>query len=56
MHVMYRCLTGDSSASTNLSEASVDERIQSILWLQDPDISPDLRHLNEGRPEKYKVF
>ena len=50
---MYRCFTGDSSTSTNFSEASVNEQIQSILWLQDPDILPDLRHLNEGRPEKY---
>ena len=56
MREMYRCLTGDSSASTNLSEAAVDERIQSILRLQDPGILPDLRHLNEGRPEKYEVF
>lgn len=56
MREMYRCLTGDSSASTNLSEATVDERIQRILQLQDPDILPDLRHFNEGRPEKYQVF
>ena len=34
----------------------VDERIQRIIQLQDPDILPDLRHLNEGRPEKYKIF
>lgn len=56
MREMYRCLTGDSSASSNLNEATVDEWIQRILQLQDPDILPDLRHFNEGRPEKYQVF
>ena len=56
MHEMCSCLTSDSSSSTILSEASVDERIQSILRLQDPDVLPDLKHLNEGRPEKYEVF
>ena len=54
---MYCCLTGDSSSSSNLSEASVDEQVQSILRLQDPDILSDLRHVNEGgRPEKYQVL
>ena len=30
--------------------------IQLIIQLQDPDILPDLRHLNEGRPQKYQIF
>ena len=40
----------------DLNEAIVDERIQHILQLQDLDILSDLRHLNEGRPEKYQMF
>ena len=55
MREMYRCLTGDSSASNDLNEAIVDERIR-IIQLQDPDILPDLRHLNKGRPEKDHIF
>lgn len=45
---MYYCLTGDSSASCNLIEATVDEQIKRILQLQYPVI------FNEGRPEKYQ--
>ena len=56
MREMYRCLTRDSSASNDIGEAVVDEQIQHILQFQDPDIVSDLRHLNEGRPEKYWVF
>ena len=56
MREMYHCLIGDSSASSNLNEATVDERIQRILQLQDSDILPNLRYFNEGRPEKYQVF
>ena len=56
MKEMYRCLSGDSSASNDLNEAIVDERIQRIIQLQDPDILPDLRHLNKKRPEKYQIF
>ena len=56
MREMYRCLTGDCSASHDADQAVIDERIQQIVRLQDPDILPDLRHVNEGRPEKYQVF
>ena len=56
MREMYRCLTHDSSASHDIGEVVVDEWIQHILQLQDPDIVSDLRYLNEGRPEKYQVF
>ena len=50
MREMYRCLTGDCSASHDADQAVIDEQ---IVRLQDPDILPDLRHVNEGRPEKY---
>ena len=53
---MYRHLTGDSSASANLYQTEVDERIHRIVTLQDPEIIDDLRHCNEGRKEKYEVF
>ena len=29
---------------------------QRIIQLQNPDILPDLRHLNQGRPEKYAFW
>ena len=53
---MYRHLIGDSSASTNLNQTEVDERIHRIVTLQDPEIIDDLRHCNEGRKKKSKVF
>lgn len=56
MRKMYRCLTGDSAASNDIDQAVVDERIQCISRLQDPDIVTDLRRLNKGRKEKYQVF
>lgn len=56
MRNMYRCLTGDSAASHDTDQAVVDERVQHVICLQDPDIVADLRNLNEGRKEKYQVF
>lgn len=53
---MYRCLTGDCPASTNLTEAEVDERVSYILDYEDPDLIWDLRVNSQGKPEKYDVF
>lgn len=46
MREMYRCLTGDYSASHDADQAVIDKRIQQIVHLQDPDILSDLRHVN----------
>lgn len=53
---MYKRLTGDCSASTNLSEKDVDEHVSSLLECEDPDIVLDLRVNNHGQPKKYEVF
>lgn len=55
-HVFHIYDVGDSSASSNLNEAVIQERIQIIVDSQDPDIVDDLRHHNKGQPTKYEVF
>ena len=52
----YRRLTTDSSAPNTLSESEVDERIRKALDDEDPDLIWDLRIINNGRPDEYKVF
>ena len=52
----YRRLTADSSSPNTLSESEVDERIRKALDDKDPDLIWDLRIINNGRPEEYKVF
>lgn len=53
---MYQWISGDTSASSNAVSKEVRQRLQLALDNQDPDIAFDLRHLNEGRPEKYNEF
>lgn len=53
---MYRRLTGDSSASSNLVEKEVDLRLNQLIENEDPDLIWDLRVSNDGRPEKYMTF
>ena len=48
--------TNDASASTNLDEAEIDERMRMSLEMEDADIVVDLRHLNSGRKTRYNVF
>ena len=52
---MYCCL-GDHSASTNLSQSEVDERIHQIIDMEDPSIIIDLRALNGKHATAYNVF
>lgn len=52
----YRRLTADQSATTNLSQSEVDERIRDLLDGEDPDLVWDLRVQNNGRPEQYEDF
>ena len=56
LRVLYRTLTGDTAASSTANQEAVDERIQMVLELGDPDIIYDLRQLNEGRPGHYDAF
>ena len=56
LRALYKELTNDASASTNLHEAEIDERMRMILEMEDADIVVDLRHLNSGRKTRYDVF
>ena len=56
LRALYRELTNDASAPTNLHEAEIDERMKMILEMEDADIVLDLRHLNSGRKSQYDVF
>lgn len=47
----YHRLTGDCSASSNLTEEEVDQRIAQLVDSEDPDLVQDLRSNNEGRPD-----
>lgn len=52
----YRRLTADQAAARNLTEQEVDQRIQTLLDNDDPDLVWDLRLNNSGRPEEYQYF
>lgn len=56
LHALYRELTNDASAPTNLQEAEIDERMRTILEMEDADIVLDLSHLNTGRKSQYDVL
>ena len=53
---LYRELTNDDSAPSNLHEAEIDERMRTNLEMEDADIVLDLSHLNTGRKSQYDVF
>jgi hypothetical protein len=52
----YRELTGDQSSSDSTDQSVVDKRIQLILDMEDPEISPDLCIHNSGHATKFEVF
>ena len=49
LRALYRELTNDASAPTNLHEAEIDERMRMILEMEDADIVLDLRHLKHRK-------
>ena len=53
---IYRCLTGDASASRTAKKAEIDALIHLMPDCEDPSIVCNLRELNKGRPEKYSMF
>jgi len=55
LHHFYRDLTGDKAASTTLSEKEVDERINLLFELEEPDFIYDLRALNSSK-QRFDVF
>ena len=47
---------GDHSAACNLTETQVDERMQQLIDMEDPDVIVDLCHHNHGTASKYDIF
>lgn len=56
MRKWYKDLTGDCSASSNLHEEEIDERVRLVLEMEDPDVLLDLRALNTGAKTQYDAF
>ena len=52
----YRNLTGDASSPLNGDQASVDERVQVLLDMEDPNVVIHLREINTGHRGKYDAF
>ena len=53
---IFKELTGDCSASTNLSESEVDQRVKEFVDMEDLEIIPDLRTHNKGRKKSFEEF
>ena len=54
---MFKELTGDKSAPTNVSGLEIDRRLDYAILCEDPDILVDLRNQSsDSREEKFKVF
>ena len=56
LRALYKELTDDHSASSNLHEAEIDERMRVLLDSEDTDIVVDLRQLNTGKKGEYDAF
>ena len=53
---LYKDLVGDCSASANLSESEIDERVAALFELEEPSLVYDLRDHFSGRQSKFDVF
>ena len=53
---MYKELTGDYSASSNLDQSEIEKRVKLAIDMEDSDVIVDLRHLNSGRKSMYDPF
>ena len=47
---------GDHSAACNLTETQVDEKMQQLIDMEDPDVIVDLCHHSRGTASKYDMF
>ena len=50
---MFCELTGESSVASNETERHISERVRQAIELEDTDAVVDLRHDNEGQPNKF---
>jgi hypothetical protein len=53
---MYKELTGDQSAATNVDQCEIEKRVKMLINMEDVDTIVDLRHLNSGRKSMYDVW
>ena len=53
---IFQNLTGDHSASNNMSEREIDHRFEFALLCEDPNIIVDLRNQSKSRDTKFKLF
>ncbi len=56
LRYFYRDLTCDSSSGETSDQNEVDLRMKQAIEMEDPDIVPDLRHLNTGAKARYDAF
>ena len=53
---IYSVWLEDSSASVNSTTQNIDDRVQLMFELGDPELITDLRKINEGRMSSYDLF
>ena len=53
---LYKELVGDNSASTNLDQAEIDERVAAMFELEEPSLVHDLRDHYGGQKSKFDTF
>ncbi|CAB4488681.1 unnamed protein product [Rhizophagus irregularis] len=56
MRYIYSVWLQDSAASINSETQDIDDRVEVMFELGDPDLITDFREINEGRLPKYDVF
>ena len=56
LRFFYRDLTGDQSAASTSDQEQLDQRIQQIIDMEDPNVLPDLQALNSGQASRYDTF
>lgn len=56
LRYFYRDLTSDQALSPSLSEQEVDERLEALFDLEEPELLYDLRGANPGRPCQFETF
>ena len=49
-------IVGDHSASSNLEQSNMDQRIPLLIDMEDPDIVIDMRSLNGSKKSQYDLF
>ncbi|CAB5395213.1 unnamed protein product [Rhizophagus irregularis] len=56
MRYIYSIWLQDSAASINSETQDIDNCVDVIFELEDPDLITDFRKINEGKLPKYDVF